>query len=442
MKRWILVLGAALAASLPAQTTLVGFCTTPCQSPIGPFGGLALQKVCETPNWCMTTLLLYPEPWAGGTAWDFVLGAAWTSNGRTLGLVLDSLCSGDPCQCQCKHFCQIPWAGNGMITGLAVDNERRLLFLSEDTNTIYTYSIGGQCQLKELSRCPFGSLLPSRSHIVTGLAYDKIRDLLFIAAGLFQPSPAPGSTMVYVSKASDPCNPFCKFEVKNCGRSILGPATGLAFDDCLRTLFVTDGDLTTELHYAYPCTVKEIGCCPAKPVKYHGLCVRHSACTPDFSTSGSFSQARCPCTAVPVPCPTLPSYAGGLPYVGNSAFKLTLTQAPNPVGYGNAAVLMLNLADRCREQVFKGPCCGEKLLFYPWVDGYFFSLGVPAGGPSGPPPCGLAVVFPLPIPVAPELCCYQFCGQWMVFGVKPAGPTNEWLLSLSPQFDVRIGGTD
>ena len=194
------------------------------------------------------------------------------------------------------------------------------------------------------------------------------------------------------------------------GPAILGPGTGLTFDDCLQSVFVTDGNQTAILFYKYPCSFKPAGCCPAKPVFYYGLGMMDSACKPDFKLSGQTTRARYPCNVIPPVCAITPGYTGGPPYVGNANFKLRFTQGPNPAGYAHAALLMINWGNQCKAQRFKMPC-GELIHLYPVINPWFWSAVVPTVA-VGAPPCGLTGTFPLPIPVMPALCCFKFCGQW------------------------------
>jgi len=385
----------------------------------------------------MTNLSLPPRPWAGATTWDRNLkvpgtpgGAVWVSEGRNIAVYIPTNSGG------CKLVCKVPWFYRTNITGMAVDEERRLLFISDDTNVIYTFLILGPCKIKLRTKCKF-PILPMGVYL-TGLAHDKFRNLLFITSAKFSPKPTPGSTMLYVSKAGSPCQPFCKYPVKTCGTGALfGTATGLAFDDCLYSVFVTDGTQTAVLAYKYPCAFKPKGCCPAKPVFYFGLGVKDSACRPGFGLSGKTTWARFPCKVKPPVCSFIPGYAGGPPYVGNANFKLTFTKGPNPKGYKAAALLLINWGNNCKGQPIRMPC-RETIFLYPVIDPMFWSTGVPLGL-VGPPPCGLSATFPLPIPVLPELCCFKFCGQWVAFDFTPMMPMS-WILYMSRQFSVSIGG--
>ena len=201
-------------------------------------------------------------------------------------------------------------------------------------------------------------------------------------------------------------------------------------------MYVTDGKSTVSLKYGYPCAFKQISCCPASPVYYYGLALRDSGCKADFGTTGVTTQGRNPCSLTPPNCAFTPGYSGGLPYAGNSNFKLTFTQGPNPAGYSQSALLFLNFAGHCKAR--KIPWfCNSTLVLYPLMDSWFFATSAVVLT-SGTPPCGLKGSFALPIPNFTGLCCRRVCGQWITFNAKPG--TTNWFLTLSKEFHFTVGG--
>ena len=424
--------GALLAGAASTQTLLTGLGEVPC--PTTPTLGLATQRVCQKPTWCMTKLKPNPALWAGATTWDDTLKAAWVSNGSTYGVVYPSLCK-DPCKCACKTLCLKMWPIKNYITGMAMNSMKRILFISDSNHTIRTFLVGKPCEIKQIRECRVR--LPSRWYL-TGLAYDKLHDYLFYVTSNFNPLTAP-ATVLYVAKASSPCNPFCKWEVPKCPSGAFGPATGLAFDPCTYTVFVTDAKgKTAVVKWNGKCGFKLASCCPAAPVKrYYGLGLRASACTPYFGTSQKTSWASTPCPNRECQkCDPIPGYAGGLPQVGNHNFRLTLAKGPNPPKYRHFAFLMLNFANHCKIQPLKFPC--GPILLYPVPDAWFYSTLVPSMG--GIMKCSLSASFRMPIPLNPALCCFKLCGQWAVFNLRMGMPPLPWCLTATKQFSLRIGG--
>ncbi|HHI67746.1 MAG TPA: hypothetical protein ENJ97_00305, partial [Planctomycetes bacterium] len=171
MKRFLslTLAGALLAGAASTQTVLTGLGEVPC---LTPYLGLATQKVCSRPSWCMTSLKPNPALWAGATTWDATLKAAWVSNGSTYGVVYPSTCS-NSCKCVCKTLCLKMWPIKNYITGMAMNSAKRILFISDSNHAIRTFYAGKPCEIKQIRTCSIR--LPSRWYI-TGLAYDKDHD--------------------------------------------------------------------------------------------------------------------------------------------------------------------------------------------------------------------------------------------------------------------------
>ena len=424
------------AGALPAQTRLIGPARTNCPPPYGSMTALASQVVCKKPDWCSSGLKLPSKMWTGAATWDPNLGAVWMSNGPGIYLYYPSSCT-NPCKCLCKRICGFLSQTGSEVTGLALDPRKHRLFVSYENNTIYTFtfSYSDPCKQKAINKCQFS--LPS-GYKVTGLAYHRFRDLLFITAAKYDPvgNPVSGTTILFASKASDPCKPFCKYQIKNCGTTSFGAATGVTYDGCSRMVYVTDGKSTVSLKYGFPCAFKQVACCPASPVYYYGLALRDSGCKAEFGTSGVGTQGKNPCNLNPPNCAFQPGYSGGLPYAGNFNFKLNFTQGPNPAGWAQSAILLLNFAGHCKARKIPW-LCNSTLVLYPLFDNWFYASSAVALS-QGTPPCGLKGTFNLPIPNFTGLCCRRVCGQWITFNAKPG--TNNWFINLSKEFHFTVGG--
>ncbi len=423
--------GALLAGGASTQTVLTGLGEVPC---LTPTLGLASQKVCRKPTWCMTKFKPNSALWAGATTWDAKLGAAWVSNGSTYGVVYPSSCQ-NPCKCVCKTLCVKMWPIKNYITGMAMNSAKRILFISDSNNAIRTFYAGKPCEIKQIRSCSIR--LPSHVYI-TGLAYDQVHDYLFYVASDFNPF-TPPATILYVAKASSPCNPFCKWPIIKCPNGPFGPATGLAYDPSTMTVFVTDAKgKTAVVKWDGKCGFKLVSCCPASPVKrYYGLGLRTAACSPYFGTAGKTTRASMPCPNQECQtCDPVPGYAGGPPQVGNLNFRLTMIKGPNPRKYRHFVFLMLNLGNHCRIQALNFPC--GPIWLYPVPDSWFYSTLVPSMG--GVLKCSLSAQFHLPIPLNPALRCYKFCGQWAVFNLRIGKLPLPWCLTATKEFSVKIGG--
>jgi len=438
-----------LAALLPAQTVIMGFCDPQC--PVQPSAAVASQKICGKPDWCMTNppMIHAATPYTGAATWDQGLSpeAAWVSDGSNIHVYNTVAGGANPCKVPCRLLCQTTWPIKSYVTGMAMDSQNRILYISDSTNTIYTTLVTAPCKFQIRTSCPFP--LPGRDYFVTGLAHDQFPHgnhpgLLFIAVSRWNlstpvPTPIPASTIIFVSSTNSPCNPFCKIAVPSCPPVItFGAATGITFDDCTGHILVTDSKLTGVIAYKYPCSHKFVQCCSAQPVTWYGLGLQRSAAAPGFSVSGQSTRARFPCNLqFPQSCAFTPGYSGGEPHVGNANFKLNFSKGPNPSAFTHAAMIMINWGNRCKAQTLVMPC-KEKIILYPLLDSFYWAALVPTGLVAAPP-CGLTAATPMPIPNNPVFCGYRFCGQWAVLNVQTMLPAG-WVLTLSQQFTVTIGG--
>ncbi len=419
-----LFLGLASAQTQVTYGTLVGFAKNKVSST--PYGVLGLQKLCLKPVSCNTTLK-YPGPTyciPGATTWDKGLNAAWVSNGSWISVI-------SPLFPKCREICKIRWWIRSYVTGMAVDSWNRILYLSDSTNSIYTFRILGPCRLKQISYCHIN--LPFGWHI-QGLAFDAFhQDLFYVAT---KPSGTINRNVIYVARAKTPCKAFCKWEVRFPVMK-LGPGTGLTYDCCMGRLVFTDGKWNVIINYKYPCSFKVFKVCSSYNLFWYGLGLYRSAVEPKFQLSGKKTRAWLPKTSNWYPdCPTVPGYRNGEPVMGNPYFTLTVSMGPSPKGMHHVAMVMFNWRGKCVPQQLWLPG-SQYVIIYPFFDRFFDSYATIVR--MGPGKCGISSAFRLPIPVDPVVCGYKFCGQWAV-GSFSAFIPGRWGITCSRQFTVRIGG--
>lgn len=332
-------------------------------------------------------------PWVGGTAYDSDTRGVWVSNGLLIAKV-------DPrsaCAPECPVLPMPNTTPNNPVTGLAYYEPTRTLYVTDQSNTIRWYSVGGGCQLSLVSRCiapiPAGDVL-------TGCATDDQTGQIFYCAV----TPGNPGGRVYVAQIGSPCTPFCNFPITTCGTATMGPLVGLGYDACADVLWATDGRFTTGRSFnPIACAlISEVQCCVNTGEPYVGLDV----------LANNETSAGASCTAAPCPaCPTMLHVLGGDPYLGSISFSLDLNNAPG----GSSAVLIINFG-ACGPPVFSPPlCAGVRVGFVPPPVTAF----APAGGTPGL--CNGAATIGVPIPPNPALCGAPFCSQYI--GFCPTGGT-------------------
>ncbi len=337
---------------------------------------------------------------AGGTAYDARTRGVWISDGTEIAKVAvdDSFAR---CGYQCKPFPVPSGTAAAVVTGLAFDDIRGRLWVSMSTNDILVFDVHG-CALRLVRRCAFPV---ASGHTVTGLATDDVGELLFVATSAWMgPSLTPGG-IVYASKMSSACQPFCKHQVRVCQNSPLKPLTGLGYDACRDLLWVTDGDKVSGLKFDIPnCVLVEKKCCRMSLVTegYVGLCVMPGR---ERSAGRSCTNGSCPT------CPQLRHVLNGDPVLGNPEFALDLVDAP-----ARARAWLVFNAGPCQPNgPLILPFCGPIMVpFQPLPP--IVPAGVSTGGNTG---CTGTASIPLPVGVDPALCGVEFSSQYIGLCTQP-----------------------
>ncbi|MCC6672695.1 MAG: hypothetical protein IT458_16645 [Planctomycetes bacterium] len=393
----------ALALPLVSQTpqVLIGNTSAP---------SLLVRQSLGTCNTQVCPLGL-PAPalnFHGGTAYEALRGNVWVSNGPLIQVVKPGTCA---------IFCPpFPAPGPGPVTGLAVLEKQRRIYMSHQGNVISWHALS--CPVSPIGSCP--APVPAGSQI-GGLALSDVKDLIFYSASVWAAG-VPANNIVFVAPLQNPCTPICSFPVPLCGNNPMGPITGLAFDDCKFVLYATDGKQTVGLFVnvtAAGCNTQMVSCCPnTSGTPLIGLCLEAA-----HATSSGAS-----CTANPCPaCPTMTAGTIGDATLANPAFAITLSGAPS----GGTAYLVLNL----------GACSPPGLPIPPFCGPLLVPLGAPGpivlgGFPlAGTPPCGGGATVGLPIPPNPALCGFNLAAQWLVLcpagGLLGTGVTNCITIPIS-----------
>ncbi len=335
--------------------------------------------------------------YSGGTAYDARYRTVWVSDGKILA---EYAVRG--CKPRCKPMKALLADPSAYVSGLAIAQKKPRLFQLATKHyyfEVITYDLR-KCP-KAISKCIYK--FPTTGGIVRplagGIAYDEVNDNLYISIS-YRNSVGSFDHMVFVSKASSPCKPFCKAKIMSCSKKLV---TGLAYDNCRRELYATDGQVT-QVHFASsknPCLIK-IGKCCKKQItpQYRGL-----ALIPGFKPGVKGKS----CTQKP--CPTcnsmFASWAGGDPVMGNQNFRLTLNNAPS----GGIGIVILK-AGSCNNPGFPF-LCGRLYA----ISGPTIFIGASFLGGSGG--CSGNGSIPTPLPASPSIakaiCGKPLCAQWIVF---------------------------
>jgi hypothetical protein len=325
----------------------------------------------------------------GGTAVDPRDRSVFVSNGLLMAKI-------DPRSTACAPTCPVlpvpNTAAGNEVTGLAYNESTNVLFVTDASNVIRWYSVGGGCQLSLINRC----IAPvSAVELLTGCATDDLNGLIFYSAVV----PGTAGGRVYVAPQSNPCNVICAHFIGNCGTITMGPLVGLGFDSCARVLWATDGRVVVGHNFdSILCALLgQVQCCiNTVGDPYVGLCVLPST----EASSGS------PCTALPCPaCPSMRHELGGDPTLGNPAFSLDLVNAPG----STPAWLILNVGPCAGPGVLAPPLCAPILVPFapPWlVNGPFGTGGAPAT-------CTGNVSLNIAIPLSPLFCGLTLSTQYI-----------------------------
>lgn len=402
-----LLLALACAASIPAQTTpeLIGITAATPLLRSRDMGSCA-ERACAPVGFPP----MASHPAAGGSAYDPTRGGVWISDGTMIA------CS-DPDDC--RYLCPplplpLPRA---FVSGLAVNEIRGRLVVSDTASMIHVYPLS--CPLgAPLFSCP--ASVPS-GHTIGGIATADVLDLVIWSSSDFSGAAPPGN-LLYVAPFGRPCSPICSTPLPRCGGVAMGPIHGVAYDQCTRTVWVTDGFKTLGLTLdPSTCALTPTHCCPAGGTEpFIGLCVMPSRGT--VVGRACLHPACGPCT------PTTGIGTVGDPAIGNPAFTVTLDGAP----LGVPSWLMLSLGGPCSSAGTRPPA--------PWCGLLHIDLVLPPilVGPvttTGSSTCGGSASTTIPIPASLSLCGLHGCAQWI--GICRGGSGGL----LSPALSFAISGT-
>lgn len=349
--------------------------------------------------------------YAGGTAYDGRYRTVWVSDGITLAEY--HTIAARACRPRCAPMPAVLASRTASVSGLAFGDRRQVLFqlaTSPGYYEITTYD-ARQC-LGRTTTCR--GTLPTGA-LAAGLAYDELRDLLFMSVDV--PSLVGFDHYIYVLPGSNPCTGICKNQVRSCTARL---TTGLAYDSCNETLYATDGNVTQSylVGDARQCVFREVACCKKQnQPTWHGLAIL---------PCGDKKAAGKSCTSAP--CPSCPSMIAGS--VGDAALgqsmPVTLSNAPAP-GF---AFLYLKF----------GPCGSGISLPAPFC-GSFYPIPVIASfGPhalNSTAVCGGSAVQNVPIPADIRLCGQLFCAQWLVICQQQ----NQFGLGFSNAIEFPVVGS-
>ncbi len=396
-----LLMALLVAGLVPAQTPagLVGFGSLA----VGPTG-VPLMKLnpsdCSVSR-CFTPMNGHTDKRTGGTAYDATRGAVWVSNGTQLACV-----DATTCRVICAPHTPPDTGATAQITGLAVYEPKGLLLATTTANTLLAWQL--DCPIRTVvSRCSLANVIPN-THTVGGLAVDDLSGSVFYGASSWSSS-VPANT-VLVAPLANPCAPTCKFELKYCGRGILGPLTGLGFDACSSTLWGTDGSHAVGARFdPQQCAIQELRCCsmPAGTDRWSGMCIL---------PAGAYAMGKNCTNNGCGTCTGMTHGMAGDPTVGNPAFGLTIEGAPLGaqgwllVGVGPTMPPCLQVPPFC------GPVC-VPLVPTPWMLGPYAMQGTAI--------CGGARTVTLPVPLQASLCGAFLSSQWV--GLCMTGPFGTFV---------------
>ena len=326
------------------------------------------------------------------------------------------------CKPRCKPIKTILSNSKAFVSGLAIAQKKPRLFQLATTEyyfEVITYDLKN-CP-KAVSKCAY--TFPTTGGLVRpvagGIAYDEVNDLLYISIS-HRLTTGGYANQCFVSKASSPCKPICKIKILPASTKLV---TGLAFDNCHRGLFATDGQIT-QAHYfskGNHCQPKIGGPCKKQNApKWQGLCIIPGQKQINYGKS---------CTSKP--CQSCPSMnagtTGGDPVFGNSTFGFRLNNAPT----GSIGIFLLRYGPLSPTGV--PMLCGKLYA----TNGPIVYVGFSALGGSGT--CGGNSILPFPLPSGPgahnALCGKPLSGQWIVY-CKSGSLTGFGGVSNAFQFQV------
>lgn len=355
-----------------------------------------------------------PLPFAGGTAYDPIRQVVWDTDGPTL-VGVSYTPSGGPCAITCPPMPVPGLAAGTVATGLAFEEgtPRGALWCVDSTLRLQRLAWASPTCPNVGAVCSIAAFMPTPNHRSGGLAVSEAHGLVFYSASDFA-AVVPNS-WVFAAPLANPCQPNCRLQITGCAGVLLGAITGLAFDDCTSTLYITDGRTTFAGTYTpagggLACQLTPLTCCIANVGKWYGLCVE-----PIHPKYVGASCLGAPCPA----CPNMALTTNGDPSLGNVAFGFSLSGAPT----GVPSACLVNLGSCTAGIPF---ACG--LIHLPFAPPPI-SLGtIVTAGPA----CAATGGWGLGIPLNPALCGIPLAAQALVvcpaFGI---GLTNAACLVIS-----------
>jgi hypothetical protein len=368
------------------------------QSPQALIGGansgtpfMQRQIYCNPATSLCSPILGVPaNAYAGGTAYEPGRQIIWDTDGLRLTGV--RVLSNPPCRPLCTPIGVPGLPATGFATGLAYDDNTSILYVLTSTPEILTLTTPATtaCPVFQ-SRCSLTGVFPT-SHQPGGLAFSEKHRAIFYSASDF--SGGAANNVVFIAPVTSVCAPLCKFTLPGCPGFVLGPITGMAYDDGRNILYLTDGKVIQRLVIVPGgnCQPQLVDCCTAPVLApYYGLEIEPSHVT---STGTACTSAPCPT------CASMLFGALGDPTVGNASFAMNLTNAP-----ASGILLAYMGVGSCTAGI--PVICG---MFHPSLAPIYLG-NVPI---SGTPTCGGTATFPLPIPNAYFLIGLDVCVQGLV----------------------------
>jgi hypothetical protein len=359
---------------------------------------------------CPVAMPALAAAYAGGTAYDARRPAVWMTTGTTL-VAFDP----NTCAVLCPSVPMANLIGNRSATGLALYEFGNVLFISDSGNSISWFQ--ATCPPTPLAICnaPVGAA----GQIIGGLAFSDVQKRVYYSSSTF--GAAAANNWIMVGPQSNPCQTACRLQLPDCPGVVLGPITGLAYDDCKNLLWATDGAYEVAVTItigAAGCNIQQVTCCKVPGAeRYAGLCLQ-----PSQSTSLGASCTSTPCAA----CPTMVHATVGDPALGNSSFALTLQNAPA----GVPSVMLLSTGSCSAPGIAVPGWCGTVRVPLP----IGVSFGSPTGGGVG---CTGGVSFGLAVPFTPALCGIPLASQFFLIcplgTAVGTGVSNclTWMISAS-----------
>lgn len=286
------------------------------------------KTICQT----VAPMVRAVQSFAGGTAYDPRHQTVWVSDGDLLG---EYLVPGSTraCRPRCPIQKAVKLNTQASVSGLAHSDWRPRLF--QLATTFYYLEVVTYDNSQKTSKCPtplarcsldLRLFYANRRPVAGGLAYDETNDLLFISVSAIRSTGGFDNYLWVTDATNGPCKPICQQQFFTCSANVV---TGLAYDACRRILYATDGQITQPYAVGDPrkCQIKPANCCK----KQHNPIYRGLAVVPGWRKA----LVGRPCTGRPCPTCTSMSFVctGGDPSLGNMGFGFQLTGAPSG-GFG------------------------------------------------------------------------------------------------------------